>query len=305
MASRRNGSARRKKEIAEHQKERRRALQARHRATLAGLFDSVRNVVCPLEKTPAKWKILQRAKDFLQEREAYLDKLLSLKEMFLVDGDGPCSLQEVRDEYHHMYGQRSWKPGQGRSCPGVIDDSESSSGEDPAGRTGPVPVLHGLRTLVFYRQTVEQLLGSVVLLPEHTGLPVVSEAIMGVCGRAFHWSGGPPSWTAVRTRAPAPGEAHLRGPVSQTPPVGPPRTTARGASGSSGSTFEEVTMATHPPMPQRPELDSQKQREIYDDIMSFVKNQMSEEADFTQELSLAADSEEGFLRCTETFDDDL
>ncbi|KAG5830720.1 hypothetical protein ANANG_G00313610 [Anguilla anguilla] len=79
MASRRNGSAGRKKEIAEHQKERRRALQARHRATLAGLFDNLRKVVCPLEKTPAKWKILHHAKDFFQEQEAYLEKLLSLK----------------------------------------------------------------------------------------------------------------------------------------------------------------------------------------------------------------------------------
>lgn len=44
-----------KKVLDEHQKQRRRALQARHRATLASLFDSLKIVVCPgSKKTPAK-----------------------------------------------------------------------------------------------------------------------------------------------------------------------------------------------------------------------------------------------------------
>lgn len=44
-----------KKALDEHQKQRRRALQARHRATLASLFDSLKTVVCPgSKKNPAK-----------------------------------------------------------------------------------------------------------------------------------------------------------------------------------------------------------------------------------------------------------
>ncbi|KAJ8411362.1 hypothetical protein AAFF_G00173680 [Aldrovandia affinis] len=317
MASRGNG----RKHIAEYQKERRRALQARHRATLSGLFDSLRHVVCPsLEKTPAKGQILHHAKIFLQKQEACLKRLLSFKEM--LDDDGPCSLKEVRAEYRRLYCQRSWKPGWRVGVPVAIDDSESSSEDDPTDDPGlsqstPVSVPNILEFegyLIFYRQTVERLLGGRVLSLEQTSLPVVSEAISGLWEslaperRTAFWEQGSFAW-AISSNAP---------PLPDTPGWSS-QTNSQGASGSS---FEEDLLQDAYDVVQReldltsadsPALDSQELTEIYRDIMCFVKTQMMEEAELTkplpllllsQDLCLAADYEAGFLRCTETFDDD-
>ncbi|XP_064175259.1 stimulated by retinoic acid gene 8 protein-like isoform X1 [Anguilla rostrata] len=303
MASRRNGSAGRKKEIAEHQKERRRALQARHRATLAGLFDNLRKVVCPLEKTPAKWKILHHAKDFFQEQEAYLEKLLSLKETFLLDADGPYSLQEVRDEYRRQHCQRSasrdrsacpvWKPGQGCPGPRAAGGSGSSSEADPAedlGLSQSTPtsqpdILEFEGYLLFYRRTLERLLGGGVLLPDQTGLPVVSEAISAL------WQSLPLERRASYQDRSQEQSSFPWGGPSEEPPLpdtpGCSSQNSQGASGSSGSTFEEDLLQDAYDVVQKdlssgdsPELDLQKQKELYDHIISFVKRHMAEE--FTQ-----------------------
>ncbi|XP_052357222.1 stimulated by retinoic acid gene 8 protein homolog, partial [Oncorhynchus keta] len=94
---------RRKRDTEEHRKERRRALQARHRANLATLFETLNTVVCPTsDKMPAKWKILDHAKGFLKEQEAHLSRLMLLKGIFLGNEDGPCSLEEVRAEYRRL-----------------------------------------------------------------------------------------------------------------------------------------------------------------------------------------------------------
>ncbi|XP_064175264.1 uncharacterized protein LOC135245848 isoform X3 [Anguilla rostrata] len=214
MASRRNGSAGRKKEIAEHQKERRRALQARHRATLAGLFDNLRKVVCPLEKTPAKWKILHHAKDFFQEQEAYLEKLLSLKahpETALRALSGsrvrgvPARVQRAaRAAAVRRTRRRTW------ACP---------SPPPP-----PSPTSWSLRgTCSSTGGRWRGCWGAGCCCRTRRACPWCPRPFRP-CGRAFPWSGGPPTRTAARSRAPSPGEAPLRSPLSPTPPAAPPRT---------------------------------------------------------------------------------
>ncbi|XP_061085103.1 stimulated by retinoic acid gene 8 protein-like [Conger conger] len=316
MASRRSGSPRRKKEIAEHQKERRRELQARHRATLAGLFDSLRNVVCPSEKTPAKWKILHRAKEFLQKQEACLEELLSLKDSFPADTDGPRTLQEVREEYRRLHCQRSWRPGwTGRagSGPALLEDSDSSSSEEDPGEilgmsrdsSTSVPNIQEFEGyLLFYRQTVDRLVGAGVLPPGQTGVPVVSETIAGL------WQSLPPEYRAsLQPCCPRPA------PLPPTPPC-----SSQDSLAAPGSAFQEDLLQDAYDVVQRElhlspgdspemEMDLQTQSQLCSSIMAFMQTQLSQVRERRVRKSrdewLAADEEAGFLRCTETFDDDL
>nr|XP_036875320.1 stimulated by retinoic acid gene 8 protein homolog [Manis javanica] len=62
---------------------RRRLSQARHRATLAGLFSSLRKTLySQSDLTPSKWQVLNKAKSHIQELEQNLDNLLKLKDVF-------------------------------------------------------------------------------------------------------------------------------------------------------------------------------------------------------------------------------
>ncbi|CAB1346364.1 unnamed protein product [Coregonus sp. 'balchen'] len=225
MSSRGCAGPRRKRDIEEHQKERRRALQARHRANLATLFETLKTVVCPTSyKMPAKWKILDHAKGFLKEQEAYLSRLLLLKGIFLGNEDGPCSLDEVRAEYRRLHSLRSRRPGGHRRHGGadgedLIETSEEDSVEETRDDSAPSQTY-----LLFYRQTLEKLICSGVLSPGQTGLAVVSESISGLWDsfsperRAAYQTcppqqstlggkgarGRPPSWSYTKPHLPPP-----------------------------------------------------------------------------------------------------
>uniref|UniRef100_A0AAY4AV70 STRA8 bHLH domain-containing protein n=1 Tax=Denticeps clupeoides TaxID=299321 RepID=A0AAY4AV70_9TELE len=164
-------------------KPRRRAVQAGNRATLETLFETVKSVVCPdTEETLAKWKILDHAKGFLKEQEAHLTHLLSLKESFLENAEGPSSLEEVREEYRRLYSDSvSTVP----QLPAThATDAGKDSVQDPASEgspplsqtTGHIQEFDGY--LYFYGQILQLLLGNGVLYPEQTGLLVVSNAIL-------------------------------------------------------------------------------------------------------------------------------
>ncbi|KAL2102871.1 hypothetical protein ACEWY4_002039 [Coilia grayii] len=199
-----------KKVLDEQQKERRRALQARHRATLASLFDSLKMVVCPgSKKTPAKWKILDHAKGYLKEKESCLSYLLSLKRSYLERDDEPNSLEEVREQFRRLCSKCILEPSsrRGRYRTSVVRGSEEIleesgsevSPDDPMDDT-PFSQSSDLSAsnikefegyLYFYRQTLELLVRGGVLSPEQTGLAVVSEAISGL------WTNLPPQHRAA------------------------------------------------------------------------------------------------------------
>uniref|UniRef100_A0AAY4AWH0 STRA8 bHLH domain-containing protein n=1 Tax=Denticeps clupeoides TaxID=299321 RepID=A0AAY4AWH0_9TELE len=168
-------------------KPRRRAVQAGNRATLETLFETVKSVVCPdTEETLAKWKILDHAKGFLKEQEAHLTHLLSLKESFLENAEGPSSLEEVREEYRRLY---SDSVNNGCFCLFCLSstvpqlpathatDAGKDSVQDPASEGSP-PLSQTTGYLYFYGQILQLLLGNGVLYPEQTGLLVVSNAIL-------------------------------------------------------------------------------------------------------------------------------
>ncbi|XP_045876154.1 stimulated by retinoic acid gene 8 protein homolog [Meles meles] len=83
---------------------RRRLSQARHRATLAGLFSSLRKTVYShSDLTASKWQVLNKAKNHIQELEQTLDNLLKLKESFNLEDGNANSLEEVKAEYASVY----------------------------------------------------------------------------------------------------------------------------------------------------------------------------------------------------------
>ncbi|XP_032257184.1 stimulated by retinoic acid gene 8 protein homolog [Phoca vitulina] len=120
---------------------RRRLSQARHRATLAGLFNNLRKTVYShSDLTASKWQVLNKAKNHIQELEQTLDNLLKLKESFNLEDGNANSLEEVKAEYASKY---SGNP----------------------------------RYLNFYKQTMDLLIGNGIVSSQEVTLPIVSAAI--------------------------------------------------------------------------------------------------------------------------------
>ncbi|XP_072530111.1 stimulated by retinoic acid gene 8 protein-like isoform X3 [Salminus brasiliensis] len=198
------------------------------RATLADLFESLKNIVCPsTPKTPAKWKILDHAKGFLLEKEAYLSKLLALKEVFLQDDGGPKSLEEVREQYRRVYTkcflhttrhrQTAYVPDVDKG-PGSSEEDSTSEEVDAAQQSqssgwsvSSIQEFEGY--LFFYRQTLDLLLRSGVLAPDQMVLPVVSEAISDL------WKSLPPEQRATVQQCPVTESSVTlsQGPAHSTP----------------------------------------------------------------------------------------
>nr|XP_023647294.1 stimulated by retinoic acid gene 8 protein homolog isoform X1 [Paramormyrops kingsleyae] len=313
----RRGSGR-KGHGTERQRERRRVLQAHQRAAVGHLFDNLRKAVIPAsEKNPAKWKILKQAKHFLQQRESLLSTLLSLKETFLGGEDGPFTLEDVREEYRslHTFCSDSCTPSRA-ACQG---GSLPVSAEVPVGRedeglaqsrsctTFSPSILEFEGYLSFYRQTVELLQQCGVLCAAQAHLPVVSQAVSAL------WRSLPAERRAAFQTCSQ--EAQLQ-PGS---PQGLSQTNSQGASGSSGSTFEEDMFQDAYEVVQRemdstsedsPQLQAQEGSnfscltEIYRNLACFIKTQTAEQLEVAQDLCLPADYDTVFLRCTETFDDE-
>ncbi|XP_062852511.1 stimulated by retinoic acid gene 8 protein-like isoform X2 [Trichomycterus rosablanca] len=319
------------KDCSEQQKVRRRALQARHRATLSSLFETLKNTVCPLsqttqntegssnQRTHAKWKILDHAKGFLLEKEAYLSKLLVLKEVYLVDAKGPKNLEEVREQYRRLYSKGSGRQNH-KACVPDMDEGPESSDEDytdeevdelsqsqSSGTSIPnIQEFEGY--LLFYRETLELLLSSGVLSQGQVTLPVVSEAISGL------WSSlSPQQRAAVRQRT--------LEQSSDSWDVKDNNTTIAhftSVNSSGPSTLKEDLLQDACDVVQRDldaatansaavlqKCDYERLKQIYRDILSFIRSHMADGQELTQDLSQEDDYEELFLRCSESFDEDF
>ncbi|KAK1167201.1 stimulated by retinoic acid gene 8 protein-like [Acipenser oxyrinchus oxyrinchus] len=318
-------------QLEDPQRERRRLLQARHRATLAGLFDNLREVVCPItNKAPTKWQVLRRAASYMQQQERRLSRLLRLKEVFQLDDGGPCSLEEVRQEYMSLYSDCSPKSTvklvieKGSATADLLrnDDREIlDSNGDVTPSQSPISspsIIEFEGYLYFYKQTLDLLVRKGVLTPEQTDLPVVSEAISGLWGtlpgdrkavfQSCSQEQAPSTWQNSNMALP-----HCEGQLDSA------EIKSQGASGSSGSTFEEELLQDAYDVVQKemasvsgdsPVFGSRNRKtigeltELYRQILGFVKSRLHMEPDVSQELSLYVDYETVFLRCTETFDDE-
>ncbi|XP_053505915.1 stimulated by retinoic acid gene 8 protein-like isoform X2 [Ictalurus furcatus] len=304
-------------------KVRRRALQSRQRVTLAGLFKALENMVCPSIQPShnceanhglAKWKILDHAMGFLLEKEAYLSKLLALKEVYLDDDGGPKSLEDVREQYRRLYSKHSHA-----ACVPDVDEGHKSSVVDSTDEesdellqsqsSGPsVPNIQEFEGyLFFYGETLELLLRSGVLTPDQTGLSVVSEAISGL------WSSLPPE-----RKAEAQQHALDQSSVSwegQTEITTSPLTSLNPSASYAveedllQDAYDVVQRDMDAASVNRPAVlhscDYEKLRQIYKDISGFIKNHMAEDQKLPQDLSQAAEDEEHLLRCSESFDEDF
>ncbi|KAL0964918.1 hypothetical protein UPYG_G00274420 [Umbra pygmaea] len=321
---------RRKRDIQQRQKERRRALQARHRANIATLFQTLQDVVCPTSnKMPAKWKILDHAKGFLRAQEAYLSRLLLVKGIFLSNDDGPCSLDEVRDEYRRLHSHtstsRSRRPvHQIRRSVADIEDLIETSEEDflEEGLDDFAPSQNSVNSppniqefegyMLFYRQTVDQLVCSGVLSPAQTGLEVVSEAISGLWDsfaperRAAYLTcsqQSAPGWTGGRDS-----DSFLSLQPSNSlkdSPAAAAYSPLRCKEDLFQDAYEVVKMdcTSEHSSDQPPYSDVENVSEIYSNIMLFVKSQMTETTAHPQDLT-AMTYYDVFLQCSESFDSD-
>nr|AGM53488.1 Stra8 [Silurus meridionalis] len=302
-----------------------------HRATLVGLFEALENMVCPSgqssyncegsfnQRSSAKWKILDHAMGFLLEKEAYLSKLLALKEVYLYDDGGPKSLEDVRDEYRSLYSKgflHISRHSRRARVPDVDESDENSDVDSTDEETDELLLSQSSESsisniqefegyLFFYSETLELLLRSGVLAPDQTGLSVVSEAISGL------WSSLP-----QERRAEAQQHALDQSSVSLE---GQSETTDSHLYGLNPSyaveedllqdAYDVVQRDIDAASVNRPSVlqscDYEKLRQIYKYISAFIQNHMAEEQELPQDLSQADEYEELLLRCSESFDEDF
>ncbi|XP_045351720.1 stimulated by retinoic acid gene 8 protein homolog [Leopardus geoffroyi] len=194
---------------------RRRLSQARHRATLVGLFSDLRKMVySQSDLTASKWQVLNKAKNHIQELEQTLDNLLKTKESFKLEDGNANSLEEVKAEYASMYsgnhslvsnefchnGSANWCPIEavGKDAEGEEEEEEEGEDQEEEEDKGeeeeeeeeekkveplhsPVTLLPDLmefeRYLNFYKQMMDLLIGNGIVSSQEVTLPIISAAI--------------------------------------------------------------------------------------------------------------------------------
>ncbi|XP_055458138.1 stimulated by retinoic acid gene 8 protein homolog isoform X1 [Psammomys obesus] len=189
---------------------RRRLSQARHRATLAGLFNNLRKTVySQSDLTASKWQVLNKTKIHIQELEQTLDNLLKLKGSFNLEDGNASSLEEVKEEYAKMYSDNDsvlltsfpqnsslpWCPpqavGQGpveRENGEEREEERDQEEKEEEEEEKKVDLSHSSATLLpdlleferylnFYKQTMDLLTMNSIISPQEATLPIVSAAI--------------------------------------------------------------------------------------------------------------------------------
>ncbi|KAM8980839.1 stimulated by retinoic acid gene 8 protein homolog [Sarcophilus harrisii] len=315
---------------------RRRLSQARHRATLTRLFNRLRKTVfSQSDSTASKWQVLRKAKNHIQELEQTLDNLLKMKESFNLEDGNASTLEEVKEEYARMYsnnhsmtsetmggnGSAIWYLIQEFDREVVEEEEEERRGE--LSHSSPVTSSPDLvefeRYLYFYKQTVDLLIQSGIVLPEQVTLPIVSTAISHL------WQELPEEKResilqacAQRQSGFVSAEASCTEPAAEGSMEGSMKGSgvdSQEASGSLVSTPEEILfedafdVAADVSSPssvcascssENPEENNQ----LYVQIINFLKGLFCTNTQLPQEVTIPLDDETVMLRCTETFDDD-
>ncbi|XP_039716598.1 stimulated by retinoic acid gene 8 protein homolog [Pteropus medius] len=193
---------------------RRRLSQARHRATLAGLFNILRKTVySQSDLTASKWQVLNKAKNHIQDLEHTLDNLLQLKGSFNLEDGHANSLEEVKEEYASMYSRNhslvsnkvrkksfaNWcsMEAMEKGAEEEEEEEDSEEEEDPEEEEdleeeeveedkveplhSPVTLSPDLmefeRYLNFYKHTMDLLIRNGIVSSQEVTLPIVSAAI--------------------------------------------------------------------------------------------------------------------------------
>ncbi|KAM6168227.1 stimulated by retinoic acid gene 8 protein homolog [Erethizon dorsatum] len=322
---------------------RRRLSQARHRATMAGLFDSLRKTVySESEFTASKWQVLNKAKNHIQELEETLDTLLKLKESFNLEDGNPCSLEEVKEEYAGMFSKGERVRGAEQplthllqSGPGEEEENqeeEEAEEEEEEEKnvdllhspiTSPPDLLEFERYLSFYKQTMDLLIGNGIVSSWEASQPVISAAISHL------WQMLSEDRKASVLQAWAEQHDDLLG-LGTCPQLACAEDSVKdsgvdsqGASCSLVSTPEDVLFEdafdvasfldkSEIPSTSNPSSvfasfnpeNSEKKLQLYLQIIDFLKGLCCVNTQLKQETAPPADDEMLMLRCLETFDDE-
>ncbi|XP_066490649.1 stimulated by retinoic acid gene 8 protein homolog [Tiliqua scincoides] len=317
----------------------RRLSQARHRATLAGLFNNLRETVySKKDNSASKCQVLWKAKNYIQELEHTLEDLLKMKEVLNLEDGNPSSLEEVKEEYVKMYfNNHSGTPPSnavnqsGATVWYVFQEYENSTQDDVNLRLTQSPVasspdlMEFERYLYFYKQTVDLLLDSGIVNPEEVTLPVVSTAVSHL------WQGLPEErresvlqYCSQRQNFISEVKAASQEPSCVEGSVRNSGANSQETSGSVVSTPEEVLFEDAFDMAisfldrdETEEIPSQSSvftdctsdskednHHLYLQIIDFLKSQFFANTQMPQEEVIQLDYETVMLRCTETFDDD-
>ncbi|XP_075790536.1 stimulated by retinoic acid gene 8 protein homolog isoform X2 [Pelodiscus sinensis] len=318
----------------EPQVARRRLSQARHRATLAGLFNNLRETVYSQSNNSAsKCQVLRKAKNYIQELEQTL-------ESFNLEDGNPSSLEEVREEYVKMYfsDHSTASPSDALNESSstvwyVIQEFEKNSMEEdgkprliqsPA--TSSPDLMEFERYLYFYKQTVDLLVENGIVCTEEVTLPVVSTAVSHL------WQDLPEErrdsvlqYCSQRQNLLPDPKAACPEPACTEGSVRNSRANSQEASGSLVSTPEEILFEdafdvaagfldgneTQQTMSSPSSVftgciseNAEDNHRLYLQITGFLKGLFFANTQVPQEEALQFDYETVMLRCTETFDDE-
>nr|XP_005906992.1 PREDICTED: stimulated by retinoic acid gene 8 protein homolog [Bos mutus] len=276
---------------------RRRLSQARHRATLSGLFGNLRKAVYShSDLTASKWQVLNKAKNHIQELEQTLDNLLKLKGSFNLEDGNANSLEEAKKKYASMYSRNPSAPSGGH-CP------------------------FGCRYLNFYKRTMDFLIRNEFISSNEVTLPIVSAAISHL------WQTFSEERKTFILQAL---ERTQKGLVGSCPEPACPEGSVKdsgvdsqGASCLLISTPEEILFedafdvasfldkseapGTSSPSTSLAVCNSKKPEDkfhLYVQIVDIFKDFCCVDTQVKQEPDLPVDDEMIMLRCTETFDDE-
>ncbi|XP_078077463.1 stimulated by retinoic acid gene 8 protein-like [Mustelus asterias] len=170
---------------------RRRLSQARHRAKLAGLFNHLRDTVCPQSKrTTSKWQVLRKAKNYILDSERKLENLLKLKEAYHLEDGHPSNLEEIKEQYINYYKEHcdlasANLPGKTRMAlwqwlreyrgHPAESDLKPVCPQSPVKSSADLIEFEGY--LNFYKETVDLLVENRIVSMDQITLPIVSKAI--------------------------------------------------------------------------------------------------------------------------------
>ncbi|XP_072508745.1 stimulated by retinoic acid gene 8 protein homolog [Notamacropus eugenii] len=313
---------------------RRRLSQARHRATLVRLFNSLRKTVFSHSNSKTtKWQVLRKAKTHIQELEKTLDNLLKMKESLNLEDGKASTLEEVKAEYAMMYfnnhsmtseamgenGETIWYLIQELDREAVEEEEERRDEfSNLSSITSSPDLLEFERYLYFYKQTVDLLIQNGIISLEQVSLPIVStvishlwqelpeekrESILQACVQRQS--------SFVNAKAPCQQPECLAEDSVKDSGVGSQEANESLVSTPEEILFEDafdVAAGVSSPSSVFAGCSSENPEEnnhLYVQIIGFFKGLFCANTQLPQEEAIPLDDETVMLRCTETFDEDL
>ncbi|XP_074428769.1 stimulated by retinoic acid gene 8 protein homolog [Larus michahellis] len=315
-----------------------RLLRARHRASLARLFSSLREaVLSQSHNSSSKYQVLHKAEKSIPKLERTLGSLLKMKESFSLEDGNPSGLEEVREDYvkrhfsDHSTASALEAVSESDSTVWYLIQCENQTMEEDgkpefiqSPDTSSPDLVEFERYLYFYKHTVDLLIEHEIVCSEEVPLPEVSTAVSHLWQElSEERRDSILQYCSQRDFLEDP-KAACQEPACTEGSVRDSQGNSEEASGSSVSTPEEVMFEDAFDVAagflNRSETQGMSIRSsafascasenpedhhrLYLQITDFLKSLFFANTQFCQEEDLAFDYETVMLRCTETFDDE-